>query len=98
MATKKITTDTMAIIKAIESSAIAQKAAADSVKDDLAKHTAQDDERFTRLTDLTESIANDVKSLLSSRSFVRGAWKAIVVTAGVVSTVTTILLTYLKGH
>ena len=94
----KLSPGHVAILKAIENSTDTAKVIAAAVSAELDSHTKHDDERFERLTQLVESVATDTKSLLASRSFVRGAWKAVVVTAATTSGVITLLLTYLKGH
>lgn len=85
---KKIGAETTAIIKAIENSTMIAKTIADNVAAELRVHTASDDRRFGELAELVSSVANDVKSLLDSRSFFRGAWWAAV---GLASTVGAIL-------
>ena len=47
---------------------------------------------------LLEKIDKNVTSLLASRSYIRGAWKAIVVTATAVSGIVTFVLGWLKAH
>ena len=42
-------------------------------------------------------IHRDVKSLLASRSYTRGAWKAVLVAAGAVSAVVSLIVAYLTG-
>lgn len=104
MAAKKLSPDTAAIIVAIQNATGVAEATAKVVSDELQRHTAQDDERFANVTKLVESIAIDVKSLLGSRSFMRGAWKGITVSALVASTLVTgihawwgTVIAYLKG-
>ncbi len=105
MPRKKLSPETVAIIAAIEGASATAKVVADAVAGELEKHTRHDDERFAALTTLVESIALDVKSLLGSRSFMRGAWKAITVTALVASTMVTAIHAYwdsfialVRGH
>lgn len=83
MPKRKLSAETVAIIGAIESASATAKVVADAVSKELVLHTQHDDERFERLTTLVESIGGDVRSLLASRSFQRGAWKAITVVGSV---------------
>jgi predicted component of type VI protein secretion system len=97
----KTTADTKAIIAAIEVAARTAASTAEVASSKLQLHTAKDEERFEQVTALVESIANDVKSLLDTRSFTRGAWKAITVISLSVSTAVGLVFTffaYLKGH
>jgi hypothetical protein len=96
MPKRKLSAETTAIISAIESASATAKVVADSVAKELVLHTQHDDERFERLTALVESIGGDVKSLLDSRSFQRGAWKAISVVGGIAGTVAGLLVTFVK--
>jgi hypothetical protein len=66
------------------------------VREALAAHDRLDTERFNALALTLEEIRADVKSLLASRSYVRGAWKAVVTTAAVVSTVVSLLFAWLR--
>jgi putative N-acetylmannosamine-6-phosphate epimerase len=102
---RKLNAETAAIIAAIENATAAAKIVADAVSTELHVHTGHDDERFEALTKLVESISLDVKSLLASRSFLRGAWKTIVAVGVVTSTLVTAihswwgtLIAFLKGH
>lgn len=102
---KQMSADTVAIISAIEKATDAAQIVADGVQRELVQHTQHDDERFETLTTLVESIATDVKSLLASRSFMRGAWKAITVSALVASALVTgvhawwsTAIAFLRGH
>ncbi len=81
MPRKKLSPETVAIIAAIEHATGAAKIVADSVAGELEKHTKHDDDRFAALTALVESIALDVKSLLGTRSYARGAWKGMTLVA-----------------
>lgn len=74
---RKLNADTVAIINAIENATGAAKVVADAVAKELVLHTQHDDERFEALSKLVESVAQDVKSLLDSRTFLRGAWWAV---------------------
>lgn len=88
---RRLSPETSAIIAAIENATGAAKIVADSVSKELTLHTQHDDERFEQLTKLVESIATDVKSLLQSRSFFRGAWKAASVAGGAVGGIVAII-------
>ena len=94
---RKLSPETTAIIKAIESASKTAQVVADSVAAELVTHTRHDDERFERLTALVEAIGGDVKSLLDSRSFQRGAWKAIGVVGGVAGTIAGLLVAIVKA-
>jgi hypothetical protein len=60
-------------------------------------HIKADNERFDTIDDSLTSIADDVKSLLQTRSFTKGAWKAIVSIAVAVSTVVGLVIAWVKG-
>lgn len=64
----------------------------------LQAHTAEDARRFEEMSGKLDSIGTDVKSLLESRSFSRGAWKAIVTAASAAGAAAGLLITYLRGH
>jgi hypothetical protein len=62
-----------------------------------------DSERIARLEVIAEQhgllldkIDKNVESLLASRSYVRGAWKAIIVVATVVSAAVSIFIAWIK--
>jgi hypothetical protein len=97
----KFSAETVAIVQAIESATSTAKIVADTVARELSEHTTHDDERFDRLTKLVESIATDTKSLLDSRSFIKGAWWTIVkiaTAAAMGSGAIITLINYLRGH
>ncbi len=105
MAAKKLDHQTVAIIEAINHATAAAQIVADHVAQELKDHTLHDDERFEQVTKLIESIAQDVKSLLGSRSYMRGAWKgmtvAVVAALGVAKFVHDYwdaFITLVKGH
>lgn len=105
MPARRPSPDTRAIIAAIEGASATAKVVADSVAKELVLHTQHDDERFADLTKLVESVALDVKSLLGSRSYVRGAWKGVTVAAVVASSLVTAVHAYwdsflalVRGH
>ncbi len=79
----KLSPDSTAIIEAIANATSVAKTVSDKVAEELHTHTLQDDKRFADLTKLVESIATDVKSLINSRQFFRGAWWAVVGMAGI---------------
>jgi hypothetical protein len=74
------------------------KAADDRKKlaDALEAHDRLDTERFDAVTTTLQVIAADVKSLLDTRSFTRGVWRAAVIAATVVSTAATVLIEVVK--
>ena len=82
---KRLSAEATAIIDAIEKASGLAKSTADGVALQLVTHTKSDDEKFAALTKLVESIALDVKSLLDSRSYARGAWWGMASLAGVVA-------------
>jgi len=94
---KKLSPDTTAIIKAIAAAQQQARTVADTVESELKKHTESDDERFAALTTLVESVSNDVKSLLNSRQFFRGAWWAIVGMAALVGSGVAAVWHYIHG-
>lgn len=101
MAKRKLSPETVAIISAIERASATAKITADAVAAELVTHTKHDDERFESLTKLVTSIASDVKSLLESRSFTRGVWRAASVAGGSVGGIVAVLaliISWLRGH
>lgn len=90
--------DTRAIIAAIETAAASAKQIAASVSTSLQEHTKLDDERFKSLTGTIEVIGVDVKSLLETRSFTRGAWKVIVTLSTIAGTIASLIVAYFRGH
>lgn len=100
-AKNKLSLETTAIITAIEHASEAGRLIAASVSTELVTHTKHDDERFQALTELVTSVANDVKSLLESRSFTRGVWKAASVAGGSVGglvAVIAFIVSWWRGH
>jgi hypothetical protein len=89
--------DTVAIISAIENASEVARVIADSVAKELQDHTKSDDKRFDDLTKLVESISENVRSLLDSRQFFRGAWWALVGMAGLIGAVIVWVIHYLTG-
>lgn len=96
MPSRKLGAETLAIIHAIEAASAKSKNVSDAVARELVTHTQHDDERFVALTALVTSIATDVKSLLDSRSFTRGAWKAIVMAASAAGAMAGLIISYLR--
>ena len=96
-----ISSEAAAIIAAIETVTETAKLVADGVANELHAHTAHDDERFDRLTELVTSVAKDTQSLLRTRAFAMGIWKTLLVvggSAGTVAAAVTFVINYLKGH
>lgn len=81
---RKKTSEVHAIIAAIESSNSAAKVIADAVAKELAAHTALDDARHLENKQTLAAISADVKSLLESRSFSLGIWRAVVTGGGII--------------
>lgn len=94
---KRLSEHTAAVIRAVEASAQATLAVSDAVARELAEHSRRDEERFGRLTTLVESIASDTKSLLASRSFTRGAWRAVAAVSAAISTAIGLAIAYWRG-
>jgi hypothetical protein len=69
-----------------------------SLQATVTAHTEEDTRRFNEVAEKLDSIATDVKSLLESRSFQRGAWKMVVYTSTAISTLVGLLIAYVKGH
>lgn len=63
----------------------------------LAEHLADDRQRFAEVQASLGRIEGHVESLLHSRSFSRGAWRAIVVVATTISALVTLVVTWLRG-
>ena len=62
----------------------------------LAAHDRLDNERFAHVTSTLDAIHVDVKALIQSRSYILGAWQAIVVLAGVVSGLVALAASWLR--
>ena len=69
----------------------------DVLAGEVRAHIVADNERFNKIDTTLGSIASDVKSLLQTRSFTKGAWKAIVSIASVVSVVVGLIIAWVKG-
>lgn len=87
MARLKLSQDARAVIRAIENASQATRLTSERVEHELETHTQHDDERFVALTALVTSIATDVKSLLDSRAYGRGFWKAVMLVGGGAGTI-----------
>lgn len=68
-----------------------KRATVNEVLVELREHVKQDHERFETQGKKLEEIHTDVRSLLESRSFLRGAWRTITVIAGIVATIVTLV-------
>ena len=64
--------------------------------EELKAHDRLDTERFDAVNTKLDGIHADVKSLLASRSYVRGAWAAIATISGAVSFVVGIVIAWMK--
>lgn len=62
----------------------------------LAEHIADDRVRFESIQTSLADLKSDTTSLLASRSYVRGAWKGIVIVAGVVSSAIALIIAWFK--
>lgn len=99
--TKKTNAETHAIIAAIEASNSAAQVIADAVAKELIAHTRLDDSRHEENKQTLAIISADVKSLLDSRSFTRGVWKAASTAGGMVGGIVAILalvIQWWRGH
>jgi len=63
----------------------------------LKEHADMDTTRFAAVEKKLDDIGGDVKSLLVSRSYVRGAWKAIVVLGGTAGAVVSLAVALLRA-
>lgn len=93
----KLSPESIAIIEAITNATAIAKTVSDKVAGELHEHTLQDDKRFKDLTILVESISKDVKSLLDSRQFFRGAWWAIAGMSGLFGAGMAAIWHYFRG-
>jgi hypothetical protein len=66
------------------------------VSDELRAHQERDEGQFAAVNERLTEIGADVKSLLQSRSYIRGAWKAVAVVSGATATVVSIVIAILK--
>lgn len=73
-----------------------RKATLDSLRATLQAHTEEDARRFVEMNGKLDDIATDVKSLLASRSYMRGAWKAIITAASAAGAAAGLLISYLR--
>jgi hypothetical protein len=74
---------------------------ASKLADALAAHDRLDTERFDALTGTLDRIDANVESLLQSRSFARGAWKATATISVAISSLIGIVFAfigYIRGH
>ncbi len=69
----------------------------DILASEVRTHILADIERFDIIDRSLNGIAGDVKSLLQTRSFTKGAWRALVSMAVVVSTVVGLIIAWVKG-
>lgn len=72
-------------------------ASTERIAAELAAHARLDDERHAENKQTLQEISDDVKSLLESRSFARGIWKAAVVAGGIAGACITYVITLIKG-
>lgn len=95
---KKLNAETHAIIAAIEASNAAAKVLADAVAKELVAHTRLDDARHEENKQTLATISADVKSLLESRSYTRGLWKAATIAGAIAGTVISVIVAFVRGH
>lgn len=80
-------TQTRQVAAALASHSIAVSAemtrSTSSLASDLHDHKERDARRFDEMAACVASVAADVKSLLHSRTFLYGAWKAIAIVGGI---------------
>ena len=69
----------------------------DVLATEVRAHIVADNERFNKIDGALSSIADDVRSLLQTRSFTKGAWKAIVTIAGATSVIVGLIIAWVKG-
>ena len=69
----------------------------DVLATEVRAHISADNERFNTIDESLTGIAADVKSLLHTRSFTKGAWKAIVTIAGATSVIIGLVIAWVKG-
>ena len=72
-------------------------ASTERIAAELTAHARLDDERHAENKQTLAEISEDVKSLLESRSFARGIWKAAVVAGGIAGACITYIITLIKG-
>jgi hypothetical protein len=65
---------------------------------DTDRQLGEYDARLQNLETKVDDIAKDVKSLLASRSFTRGVWQSVVVTATAVSALVGLVLHWWTGR
>ena len=90
-------TNTETIIAAIKTSHEGARLIAEAVAKELSVHTLLDDSRHEENKQTLAAISADVKSLLESRTFTKGIWKAVVGTAVAVSTIIGLVIAWVKG-
>lgn len=69
----------------------------DVLASEVRAHIVADNERFNKIDHTLGGIASDVRSLLQTRSFTKGAWKAIVTIAGATSVIIGLIIAWVKG-
>jgi len=82
---KRVSSDTRKILTAVE-----------VVSMELSGHTRLDDMRHEENTTKLDKIGKDVESLLATRSFTRGIWRAAVVGGTVAGSVISLIIAWLK--
>lgn len=60
-------------------------------------HATEDTRRFVEVNGKLDDIGTDVKSLLQSRSFSRGFWKAVLLVGGGAGTIAGLIVTAVKA-
>jgi hypothetical protein len=62
----------------------------------LQQHMKEDNENFLKLAAQIIEVNKDVKSLLESRSFVRGAWWALGIMGAAIATILTLIIEWFR--
>lgn len=83
---KRLSSDTKAVLLSTE-----------RIAAELLAHTQLDDHRHTENTQTLHEIRADVKSLLDSRSFARGIWRAAAIAGAIAGACITFVITLIRG-
>ena len=64
----------------------------------LQEHVVREEKIFERMSEQIGALAEDVKSLLSSRAFLHGAWFALGIIGAAMLAAVGIVVQYVRGH